>query len=358
MDKNIKDGAMCLITFSNNADHQNVVYSMFNALYPKYNVYTVGIKNPKSLVAAHTDHNFYVDCPLRPGIEKDTFKFGVLLSIARFIKEKNVKYLYFESLHIWNVFLMMLCRNTIRIEAIHDVIPHDDNKGMYLCNFVTSQLADRIILRNYKFKDTLAKLYHVSPKKITCMELWRSYPPEEPLTHSKKFLFFGRIRPYKGIDVLEKIIKRTPEISYVIVGEPDAATKSILERIKLLKNTEVCDTEVTDEKMRGYFKESDWVVLPYKDATQSGVIVDAYSYSRPVIAFDVGALAEQMVDGKTGYLISKGDIDEFIQAIKKANDMCSEQTMNFAHSAYVYGRKKYSAEECAEHFLALVKEIC
>ena len=45
------DKRICLITFSNNADHQNVVYSMFDALKDKIDVFTIGIKNPKSYYA-------------------------------------------------------------------------------------------------------------------------------------------------------------------------------------------------------------------------------------------------------------------------------------------------------------------
>ena len=47
----MKEKKICLITFSNNADHQNTVYSMFNALYPEHEVYTIGIINPKTNIA-------------------------------------------------------------------------------------------------------------------------------------------------------------------------------------------------------------------------------------------------------------------------------------------------------------------
>ena len=106
---------ICLLTFSDNADHQNVVYSMFYALKDKADVYTIGIINPKSHIAPHTAKNFYVDCPKRPGISKDTFRLSVLKQIARTIKEHEIEYLHFESQHIWNAMLMLLALNAGRL---------------------------------------------------------------------------------------------------------------------------------------------------------------------------------------------------------------------------------------------------
>lgn len=60
------------------------------------------------------------------------------------------------------------------------------------------------------------------------------------------------------------------------------------------------DYYVSDEEMKNYFVNCDWVILPYNSASQSGVIIDAYKYSRPVISFEVGAIVEQIIDGKSG----------------------------------------------------------
>ena len=54
----MKEKRICLITFSNNADHQNTTYSMFNALYPKHDVFAIGIINPKTNIAPKTEKKF------------------------------------------------------------------------------------------------------------------------------------------------------------------------------------------------------------------------------------------------------------------------------------------------------------
>ena len=185
---------VCLISLSDNADNQNVIYSMFLAIKDKIDVYTIGINNPKSNIAPHTDHNFYFDCPNRPGINKNTFRFNVLLEIVNTIKKLKIQYLYFESQHLWNALIMALCPNCKKIVAVHDVIPHDGDKGMTMSNFVTCQMSDHVVLRNKKYYDELMKRYHVPREKITQIDVWRYWPSEKKCNHTGIFLCFGRIR--------------------------------------------------------------------------------------------------------------------------------------------------------------------
>ena len=348
---------ICLITFSNNADHQNVIYSMYYALQGKADVYTIGIKNPKSHIAPHTDKNFYFDCPERPGIEPKTLRIDIVWKIAKAIKDNDIKYLYFESLHVWNIILMWLCPQCIRVEAVHDVVPHDLSKTVVMCTKLACKVADHVVLRNEKYKQLLSDEYGLPMSKITCFAPWRYFPEEDKSTHSRKFLSFGRIRKYKGLDKLEEIIRETPGVSYQIVGEPDEESKPIVEALKKYKNVEMIDREVTDQEMIEYFHGADWSVLPYTSATQSGVIADSYRLSRPVIAFNVGAISEQVEDSVTGFLIEAGNGEAFANAVKKAASMSVDETDSFTHNAYTKGYNKYAAAAVADRFLRAITSL-
>lgn len=348
---------ICLITFSNNADHQNVIYSMYYALQGKADVYTIGIKNPKSHIAPHTEKNFYFNCPERPGIEAKTLRIDIVRKIAQVIKENNIKFFYFESLHVWNILLMWMCPKCIRVEAVHDVVPHDMSKTVVMCTKLACKVADHVVLRNEKFKQLLSDEYGLPMSKITCLAPWRYFPEEDKSTHSGKFLSFGRIRKYKGLDKLEEIIRDTPDVPYQIVGEPDEESKPIVEALKKYKNVEMIDHEVTDQEMIDYFNGADWIVLPYTSATQSGVIADSYRLSRPVIAFNVGAISEQVEDGVTGFLIDAGDGAAFAKAVKKAAAMSAEETDRFTHNAYSKGYNKYAAAAVADRFLGAITSL-
>lgn len=348
---------ICLITFSNNADHQNVIYSMYYALQGKADVYTVGIRNSKSHIAPYTEKNFYFDCPERPGIQAKTLRIDTVRKIAKVIKEKNIKYLYFESLHVWDILLMWMCPQCIRVEAVHDVVPHDMSITVRICTKLACKVADHVVLRNKKYKKLLSDEYDLPIQKITCFAPWRYFPKEENSTHSGKFLSFGRIRKYKGLDKLEAIIRETPNVPYQIVGEPDEESKPIVEALKKYTNVEMIDHEVTDQEMIDYFHGADWIVLPYTSATQSGVIADSYRLSRPVIAFDVGAISEQVEDDVTGFLIEAGDSAAFANAVRKAALMSAEEIDQFTHNAYIKGYDKYAAEAVADSFLKEITSI-
>ena len=348
---------ICLITFSNNSDHQNVIYSMYYALQGKADVYTIGIKNPKSQIAPHTEKNFYFDCPERPGFEIKTLRIDIVRDIANVIKENGIKYFYFESLHVWNILLMWMCPQCVRCEVVHDVVPHDMRKSVVIFTKLACKVADHVILRNEKYKHLLSEQYGIPISKITCFAPWRYFPEEDKSTHSGKVLCFGRIRKYKGLDNLKGIICKTPEVHYQIVGEPDEESKPIVEALKNYTNVEMVDHEVDDQEMFDYFHCADWVVLPYISATQSGVIADSYRFSRPVIAFDVGAISEQVENGVTGFLIEAGNGQAFAEAIKKAVSMNEEEVNQFAHNAYSKGYKKYAAVVVADNFLRVITSL-
>lgn len=341
---------LCLVTFSNNADHQNVVYSMYKALKDKADVYTLGIVNPKSDSATFEEHNIYCNCPERPGIGKGTFCINVLLSLARKIKQEGITHLYFESQHLWNAALMALCPRCKKIVAVHDVIPHDGNKAMDLSNFITCQMADQILLRNQKYRELLSKRLKVPAEKISSQEPWREFHDYSAPSHNGIFLCFGRIRKYKGFDKLEQIVAATPEITYRIVGEPDEESRPLIEELKKYANTQIIDREVSDQEMVKEFERADWTVLPYTAATQSGVIVDSLIHARPVIAFDVGAISEQIVDGYNGRIIPAGDVMAFVKAVREANDLTAEELNIYSKNAHQFAYERYSAEAAVARF--------
>ena len=346
-----KHKGICIITFSNNYDHQEVAFSMFNELYPKYNVYLIGLSNPKNPRAPHNENTFYYNAPKRPGITKESFNIKVLMHIVKKINSLDVEYIYFESEHLWNALVMLLIKKRYKIvEVIHDVIPHSDSKGKNLANKITCCLSDYVLIRNEKYKNDLIKRYKVEEQKIITIPLWRYYPAYYESKNASGFLFFGRIRKYKGIDQIIEITKKCPNIAFNI-GSSDEECKEKVEELKKLVNVNVVDREVTDAEMEKYFKETKAILLPYESATQSGVIVDAYKYSKPVIAYNTGAIIEQIDNEKSGFLIEYGNTNEFIEKIKLIDSMPNQEFKKFQKQAYNFGYKKYSSQVRSKDFI-------
>ncbi len=122
-------------------------------------------------------------------------------------------------------------------------------------------------------------------------------------------LFFGFVRRYKGLRyLLEAISQITPEIpvSLLIVGEFWECKNKYVNLIKKLGISacvKIIDKYIPNEEVANYFTRADVVVLPYLEATQSGVIQLAYSFNKPVITTSVGGLAEVVEHDKTGFVV-------------------------------------------------------
>lgn len=131
----------------------------------------------------------------------------------------------------------------------------------------------------------------------------------------KVLLFFGYIRPYKGLiyllKAMPKILQSMPDTSLLVVGEfwsKDKKEYLDLVRILGIQNQVVfIDKYIPNEEVEKYFKISDVVVLPYISATQSAVIQTAYYFDKPVISTSVGGLSDVIAEGLTGYFIKTKD---------------------------------------------------
>ncbi len=351
-----------LVTFSDNADHQDTLFGLYEQLGSVYDTYLMAIKTPKVPLQT-SDHTWLVDCPKRPGIEKKTFDLNTLNSIIRCIKKGNFDAIYFESLHVWNVVIMLaLGKKVHKYQVIHEVIPHEGDrqvKGVDFMNKVICKVADTIVLRNQKYVQEMIDRYKVEPTRVKYLELWRRYPGFTEPTHSGHVLFFGRINPYKGADNLLEIVRLCPEITFDVVGRVDPQMEKIVEELGKEKNVNLNNDYVTNDEMREAFVGCDWAIVPYNSASQSGIIIDAYKYSRPVIAFNVGAIAEQVDDGMSGYLVDTSDNKAFSEVLKKAVNMPVEQYDAMCAYAYQYGSGKYSAIGAVARFTQLMmgKEV-
>lgn len=348
-----------LITFSDNADHQDTLFGLYEQLSSVYDTYLMTIKIPKVSLEL-SDHTWLVDCPKRPGIERKTFDLWTLNSIIYRIKREKFDVVYFESLHVWNVPISIALKKEVHTyQVVHEVIPHEGDKqvkGVKLLNRLLCLSMDTIVLRNQKYIHNMIEMYKIEQQRVKYLELWRRYPEYTPPVKSGRVLFFGRINPYKGVDNLLEIVRLCPEVQFDVVGRVDSQMEEIVEKLAEEKNVHLNCGYVSDEEMRQVFVNSDWVIVPYNSASQSGIIIDAYKYSRPVIAFDVGAITEQISEGKSGYLVKAGNNRAFAEQIRKAMSLSIEKYDNMCAYAYKYGSEKYAVDHAVNRFVQLIEE--
>jgi glycosyltransferase involved in cell wall biosynthesis len=137
---------------------------------------------------------------------------------------------------------------------------------------------------------------------------------------SYEVLFFGRIIPYKGLDLLldawTEIKKAVPQACLRVIGEGDCA--SFMSFIDSRDDVVLDNRFVEDSEIEGILEASHLVVLPYKRASQSGVIAAAMGAGLPVVCTNVGALSEQVQDGVTGAIakdVTAGAVAESVISV-------------------------------------------
>lgn len=128
------------------------------------------------------------------------------------------------------------------------------------------------------------------------------------------FLFFGHVRPYKGVEVLLEALTGLAADPRpwraMIVGEwyyDRTAASAYIEKQGLIRHVHLVDAFVSESEVAMHFAAASVVVLPYRAGTQSGVVPQAFAFGRPVIVSDVGAVAAAVRDGETGLVIPPHD---------------------------------------------------
>jgi D-inositol-3-phosphate glycosyltransferase len=131
------------------------------------------------------------------------------------------------------------------------------------------------------------------------------------IAEERVLLFFGYIRAYKGLQVLLDAVAALREpVRLLVVGEfydDEKKYREQIARLGLEGRVTVESAYVPNDRVGLYFSAADAVVLPYLSATQSGIAQIAYHFSLPVIATNVGGLAEVVRDGETGFVVAPGD---------------------------------------------------
>lgn len=133
----------------------------------------------------------------------------------------------------------------------------------------------------------------------------------------KTILFFGRITPYKGLDLLLNAFRslHAEDSSYrlIIAGRDDRcdeywqALRADMAKEVSAGTVILHNSFIPDEDTEIYFKAADVTVLPYREVYQSGVLFLSLSFGLPVVAADVGSFRDEIVEGLNGAMFPPGD---------------------------------------------------
>ena len=154
---------------------------------------------------------------------------------------------------------------------------------------------------------------HPTYTQFALGEMTREAARRELGVDGRVLLFFGLIRPYKGLKTLLRAFERVAErldATLLVVGEfyePRNAYDELIQSLGIGARTRVIDRYIPDDEVGVYFHAADLVVLPYRSATQSGITQTAFAFGRPVVVTAVGGLPDVVDDDVTGYVVPPDD---------------------------------------------------
>jgi glycosyltransferase involved in cell wall biosynthesis len=256
---------------------------------------------------------------------------------AKFISQKKPDLLIFKY---WMPFFAP-CFGTIarlvkrwagaKILFICDnVIPHEKRIGDTALTRYAFDAVDSFVVQSAAVEKELQTFhpqarYELVPHPV--YEIFGSLMPKEQarrelgLRDERVILFFGYVRRYKGLHMLldaMPAILQSIKVKLLVVGEfydDEQKYRQQITEKNLGERVFVHSDYVPNEEVSRYFSAADVVVLPYVSATQSGIVQIAYQFDKPVIATDVGGLAEVVLNERTGFIVKPEAPEEVANAV-------------------------------------------
>ncbi|NPA34569.1 MAG: glycosyltransferase [Chlorobi bacterium] len=214
----------------------------------------------------------------------------------------------------------LLKKQILKIGFVDNPFPHEPSFMDRFLNRYFISAMDGFLTMSEASASKLKQLTS-KPIKYAVHPILDIYPPAIPQEEARKVLnlpldkpivlFFGAVRPYKGLDLLIKAAATPPlnqlNVIFLVAGEfyfnSEPEYRQMIDQLGLKDKFIIHNYFIPDDKVHLFFCAADLVVQPYKSATQSGVTQIAYHYEKPMVVTNVGGLPEQVPDHVSGLVV-------------------------------------------------------
>ena len=268
--------------------------------------------------------------------------------------------------NVYEFIIYMLKRKMIL--TVHDPFPHTglDTRIVRLRRKVAFRCVPHFIILNKVQREKFLSFYHlpssaVIDSRLSCYTYLNMVEQDMTTVPEQKYILFaGKISKYKGVEYLLEAMKKVhdtfPDIKLVVAG--GGKYHFDISGYAALPYIDIRNRFIPDEELVALMKKTQFMVCPYTDATQSGVIMSSFTFGTPVIATRVGGLPEMLGNGKYGMLVKEKDTDALYQGIcsllsdeEQLADYRREIAKDYTSDGYLSW--KTIAEELRESYLQM-----
>ena len=259
----------------------------------------------------------------------------------------------------------------------HNVTPHEESGTIdHRLAWVVLRRGDAFIVHSEQDRRKLLALlpqpqvwrtnlptYEVLQQLTTTNQQPESVRRALNLEGKQVLLFFGFVRPYKGLEYLIQALplvrEHLPNAHLLVVGEFWTGKQAYLayaQQAGVEEHITIVDQYVPNEDLPNYFDAADVVVLPYVSATQSAVVQLAFGFGKPVITTRVGGLHEVVQDGYNGLVVPPQNEEALAEAIVRYFKQSLGAAMR-EHVAAERGTGRFSWQEVVEALEAIDRQV-
>ncbi len=259
-------------------------------------------------------------------------------------------------------------KHTKVIAIVDNMIPHEKRLGDKLLTQYFVRAVDGFLTMSQKVQNDV-KLFTNKPSCVSPHPIYDHFGEAIPTADARKFLhldvhdkvilFFGFVRAYKGLDLLIEAMAdpaiKAAGIKLVIAGEFYESPTPYLTQIEQLGLTDtisVYNQYIGEKEVTQYVSAADFIIQPYRNATQSGVTPMAYHFLKPMLVTNVGGLADTVPHDKVGLVVQPNP-----RSIAEGIVQLYERGTAHFMPHLITEKKKYSWEQMRQSFLTLYQQL-
>lgn len=298
--------------------------------------------------------------------------------ILKYVKDNSIDFVHVQ----WFIFSpldyyyirKMKKRGVKVIDTIHDLLPFNKKFYDFFFHKKIYNMVDAIISQATKNIERLVSEFSVDASKVKYIPHGHFMDYAEVATKDesrqylnipkdkKVILFFGQIKKVKGVDILikslPKVIEKHKDVVCVIAGkvwkDDFEQYNNLITKLGLSDYIKTDIRYIGDDEIKYYFNAADIIAMPYREIYQSGVVLLAYAYRKPVVATTEGEFVNVIKNKETGILVPSEDEEAFASGLNWYFDN-PEKISEFGQAGYDDLSVRLSWTNIAKDIVSLYK---